>query len=76
MFKRSIEVLGGFIQSFSDTVMAFLKPSLVFCSILAFLSLNCGPSHVFAKVYMVVMEDDPVISYKVNRKHVMYVLSA
>jgi hypothetical protein len=56
--------------------MASLKPSLVFCSILTFLSLNCGPSHVFAKVYMVVMEDDPVISYKVNRKHVMYVFSA
>lgn len=56
--------------------MAFLKPSLVFCSILTFLSLNWGPSHVFAKVYMVVMEDDPVISYEVNRKHVMYVLSA
>ncbi|RCV34784.1 hypothetical protein SETIT_7G186000v2 [Setaria italica] len=51
--------------------MAFFKPSLVFCSVLTFLSLNCGPSHVFAKVYMVVMEDDPVISYKVNRKHVM-----
>ncbi|CAD6238556.1 unnamed protein product [Miscanthus lutarioriparius] len=51
--------------------MAFLKLSLVFCSILTFLSLNCGPSHVFAKVYMVVMEDDPVISYKVNRKHVV-----
>ncbi|PVH35666.1 hypothetical protein PAHAL_7G238700 [Panicum hallii] len=51
--------------------MAFFKPSLVLCSILTFLSLNCGPSHVSAKVYMVVMEDDPVISYKVNRKHVM-----
>ncbi|CAL5030747.1 unnamed protein product [Urochloa decumbens] len=51
--------------------MPSFKPSLVFCSILTFLSLNCGPSHVFAKVYMVVMEDDPVISYKVNRKHVM-----
>jgi len=55
--------------------MAFFKPSLVFFSIVTFLSLNCGPSHVSAKVYMVVMEDDPVISYKVNRKHVMYVFS-
>ncbi|KAF8702874.1 hypothetical protein HU200_032710 [Digitaria exilis] len=55
--------------------MAFFKPSLVFCLFLTFLSLNCGPCHVFAKVYMVVMEDDPVISYKVNRKHIMYVFS-
>nr|CAB3487821.1 unnamed protein product [Digitaria exilis] len=67
-----VSVLEGFIQSFSDTaVMAFFKPSLVFCLFLTFLSLNCGPCHVFAKVYMVVMEDDPVISYKVNRKHIM-----
>ncbi|KAF8687859.1 hypothetical protein HU200_042551 [Digitaria exilis] len=55
--------------------MAFFKPSLVFCLFLTFLSLNCGPCHVFAKVYMVVMEDDPFISYKVNHKHIMYVFS-
>jgi hypothetical protein len=48
--------------------MAFPKPSLVFCSVLTFLSLNCG---VFAKVYMVVMEDDPVVSYKASRKNEM-----
>ncbi|KAJ1272092.1 hypothetical protein BS78_06G176200 [Paspalum vaginatum] len=51
--------------------MAVLMPSLVLCSVLTFLSLSCGPTHVFAKVYMVVMDDDPVISYKVNRKHIM-----
>ncbi|XP_062224864.1 subtilisin-like protease SBT2.5 [Phragmites australis] len=51
--------------------MAFFKPYLVLCYILTFLSLNCGPSHVLAKVYMVVMEDDPVISYKASRNHVM-----
>ncbi|TVU15010.1 hypothetical protein EJB05_38508 [Eragrostis curvula] len=47
------------------------KPSIVFCSILTFLSLNCGRSHVSAKVYMVVMEDDPVISHKASRRHIM-----
>uniref|UniRef100_N1R005 Subtilisin-like protease n=1 Tax=Aegilops tauschii TaxID=37682 RepID=N1R005_AEGTA len=51
--------------------MAFPKPSLVLCSVLTLLSLNRGPSHVSAKVYMVVMEDDPVVSYKASRKGVM-----
>ena len=71
-----MEVLESFIQLCSDTTaMAFPKPSLVLCSVLTLLSLNRGPSHVSAKVYMVVMEDDPVVSYKASRKGVMYVIS-
>lgn len=60
----------------SDTiVMAFCKPCLVFYSVLTFLILNGGPSHVLAKVFMVVMEDDPIISPKSSQKKVMYVTS-
>uniref|UniRef100_A0A0D3FYJ3 Subtilisin-like protease n=1 Tax=Oryza barthii TaxID=65489 RepID=A0A0D3FYJ3_9ORYZ len=56
----------------SDTiVMAFCKPCLVFYSVLTFLILNGGPSHVLAKVFMVVMEDDPIISPKSSQKKVM-----
>ncbi|KAI5013910.1 hypothetical protein ZWY2020_055300 [Hordeum vulgare] len=67
-----MEVLESFIQLCSDTTaMAFPKPYLVLCSVLTLLSLNHCPSHVSAKVYMVVMEDDPVVSYKASRKGAM-----
>uniref|UniRef100_J3M014 Peptidase S8/S53 domain-containing protein n=1 Tax=Oryza brachyantha TaxID=4533 RepID=J3M014_ORYBR len=51
--------------------MACFKPCLAFFSVLTFLIINGGPSHVFAKVFMVVMEDDAVISPKSSQEKVM-----